>query len=196
MPTTLVVLVYRDDTSAAAAGEQAQRLVRYLGIGPGAIATVRRDGDGRFHLTTNHHPAAGELSWGMVWMLAFALLFGAPAADRRQDAGSGTGSGSGTDSGIDGLLELIADSGVDQRFQSDLRGRLAPGTSALFLALGDGRSDLVVEVLGQYGGEVLQTTTTAARLAALREALHGGRAPDSRPEMAVSAGRDRAPGSG
>jgi uncharacterized membrane protein len=59
MPT-LVVLAYRDETSAATAGEQVQRLVRHLGIEPDAVAVVRRDRDGRFHLTTNHQPVAGE----------------------------------------------------------------------------------------------------------------------------------------
>lgn len=182
MPT-LVVVAYRDETSAATAGEQAHRLVRHLEIEPDAVAVARRDGHGRFHLTTNHQPVAGDVSWGMVWMLVFALLFGPPSPGRRHDA----------DVGIDPLLEMIAGSGVDEPFQARVRDRLGPGTSALFLALGTAGSDRVVEVLGQYGGELLQTTMTAAELAALRKALHG--LPATGP-AAVIAGRDRAPGTG
>ena len=199
MPT-LVVIAYGDETSAATAGEQAQRLARYLEIGPDAIAVARRDGHGRFHLTTNHRPAAGEVSWGIVWMLVFALLFDRPSPDRRHetDAGidAGTGTGGGTDGGTDGtapLLGMIASSGVDEAFRVRVRDRLTAGTSALFLALGAARPDRAVEMLGQYGGELLQTTMTPAGLAALREALHGR--PD-RLAGTVSAGRVRAPGSG
>ena len=177
MPT-LVVIAYPDQTSAATAGENAQRLVRHLGIEPDAIAVVRRDRAGRFQLTTNHHPVTGDAIWGMVWMLVFELLFAPPAPGRPHDAG------------LDALLEMIAGSGVDERFQVEVRDRLDPGTSALFIALGTGPPDRVVEVLGHYGGQVLQTTMTAAQLAALQEVLHGGRAADSEP--ALSAGRDLA----
>jgi uncharacterized membrane protein len=206
MPT-LVVIAYGDETSAATAGEQAQRLARYLEIGSDAIAVARRDGHGRFHLTTNHRPAAGEVSWGIVWMLVFALLFDRPSPDRRHetdagtddgiDAGSHPGTGGrsddSTDDGTAPLLGMIAGSGVDEAFRVRVRDRLTPGTSALFLALGVARPDRAVEMLGQYGGELLQTTMTPAGLAALREALHGR--PD-RLAGTVSAGRVRAPGSG
>ena len=183
MPT-LVVIAYRDETSATTAGEEAQRLVRHLGIEPDAIAVVRRDAAGRFQLTTNHHPVAGDATWGMVWMLVFELLFAAPSTtrpDRPHDAG------------LDPLLQMVA-GGVDERFQAEVRDRLDLGTSALFLALGTGPSDRLVEVLGPFGGEVLQTTMAAATLAALREALYGARAAGSEP--ALSAGRDPARGTG
>ena len=62
----------------------------------------------------------------MVWMLVFALLFDRPSPGRPDGAG------------LDALLELIAGSGVDERFQAEVRDRLGPGTSALFLALGPG----------------------------------------------------------
>jgi len=174
MPT-LVVIAYRDETSAAVADEQVQRLVRHLRIDPDAVAAVRRDRDGRFSLTTNHHPVAGGVSWGMVWMLVFELLFTRPA-----------------DAGLGPLLELVAGSGVDERFRAEIRDRLDPGTSALFLGLADEQPDRVVEVLGPYGGEVLQVALSTAGLAALQEALHGGAAF----QPALSAGRDPAPGTG
>lgn len=174
----LVVIAYRDETSAATAGEQVQRLVRHLRIEPDGVAVVRRDRDGRYDLTTNHHPVAGDVAWGTVWMLVFALLF-APAP---------------ADAGLRALLELVAAGGLDERFRTEIRDRLEPGTSALFLALGAGQLDRVLDVLGSYGGEVLQTTMTAGQLAALREALRGGAPPLAEP--ALSAGRDRARGTG
>jgi uncharacterized membrane protein len=180
MPT-LAVIAYRDETSAATAGEQVQRLVRHLGIEPDAIAVVRRDRDGRFHLTTNHHPVAGDVTWAMVWMLVFALLFARPSPGRPDDTG------------LDGLLELLVAGGLDERFQADVLDRLDPGTSALFLGLGAGPPDRVVDVLGDYGGEVLPATISAAGLAAVQEVLYG-RAAGSEP--ALSAGPDPARGTG
>jgi uncharacterized membrane protein len=174
MPT-LVVLTYRDETSATTAGEQVQRLVRHLRIEPEAVAVVRRARDGRFHLTTNHQLAVGELSSGLVWMLVFALLFAAPP---------------GRPAGRDAVLELVTAGGLDRHFQDELRDRLGPGTSALFL-LAEGGTDRLVDVLGPYGGELLRITMSAERLAALREAL-----PAAAEAMALSGGRDRAPGSG
>lgn len=181
MPT-LAVVAYPDETSAATAGEQVQRLVRHLRIEPDAIAVVRRDREGRFHLTTNHHPVAGEVSWATVWMLVFALLFARPSSGRPDDAG------------LDELLELLVASGLDERFQAEVRDRLDPGTSALFLGLVAGPPDRVVDVLGDYGGELLPATITAAGLAALQEVLYGGRAAGSEP--ALSAGPDPARGTG
>lgn len=176
MPT-LVVLTYRDETSAATAGEQVQRLVRHLRIEPEAVAVVRRDRDGRFHLTTNHRPAAGEGSPGLVWMLVSALLFAAPPG---RPAGAG----------LDPVLELVTAGGLDGHFQDELRDRVGPGTSALFVLAGGG-TDRLVDVLGPYGGELLRTTMSTERLAALREAL-----PAAAEAMALSGGRDRAPGTG
>ena len=176
MPT-LVVLTYRDETSATTAGEQVQRLVRHLRIEPEAVAVVRRDRDGWFHLTTNHQPAAGEVSSGLVWMLVSALLFAAPPA---RPAGAG----------LDPVLELVNAGGLGGHFQEELRDRLGPGTSGLFV-LAEGGTDRLVDVLGPYGGDLLRTTMSAERLAALREAL-----PAAAEAMALSGGRGRAPGSG
>ena len=178
MPT-LVVIAYRDETSAATAAEQVQRLVRHLRIEPDASAVVRRDRHGRLQLTTNHHPVTGDVTWGMVWTLVFMLLFARPSPD---------------DANLDALLELLAAGGLDERFQAEVRDRLDPGTSALFLGLGAGQPDRVLDVLGDFGGEVLQATMTVAGLAALQEVLHGGPADGS--EAALSAGRDPARGTG
>jgi uncharacterized membrane protein len=175
MPT-LVVIAYRDETSAAAAGEQVHRLVRHLRVEPDATAVVRRDGDGRYHLTTNHHPVTGDVSWALVWMLMFAPLVGPVPAD----------------AGLDPAPELVAAGAVDPRFLAAIRDRLDPGTSALLLAVGAGAADRVVGVLRPYGGEVLRTTPTEAQLAVLRQLADGRLAA----EPAVSAGRDRAPGTG
>jgi uncharacterized membrane protein len=110
-------------------------------------------------------------------MLVSALLFAAPPA---RPAGAG----------LDPVLELVNAGGLGGHFQEELRDRLGPGTSGLFV-LAEGGTDRLVDVLGPYGGDLLRTTMSAERLAALREAL-----PAAAEAMALSGGRGRAPGSG
>src|SRR5687768_13236804 len=53
---TLVAIGYPDESTATAAGDEANRLARDLIIQPDAIAVIRRDAQGKFHTTTSHHP--------------------------------------------------------------------------------------------------------------------------------------------
>ncbi len=53
--STLIAIGYPDETTATAAGDEAERLAKDLIIQPDAIAVIRRDVDGQYHVTTNHH---------------------------------------------------------------------------------------------------------------------------------------------
>ena len=86
---TLVAIGYPDETTAAAAAEEAERLARDLIIQPDAIAVVRRDASGKFHTTTSHHPVRGGTSWGMFWGFLFGLLFFVPFLGMAVGAGLG-----------------------------------------------------------------------------------------------------------
>src|SRR4051812_26146690 len=121
--STLVAIGYPDETTAAAAAEEAERLTHDLIIEPGAIATVRRDTDGKFHTTTSHHPVAGSATRGMFWGFLFGLLFFVPVLGMAVGAGLG------------GLMGKAEKTGIDRRFQEQIRDMLQPGTSALFLII-------------------------------------------------------------
>jgi uncharacterized membrane protein len=159
--TTLIAIGYPDETTADKAAAEARRLAADLIIQPDAIAVIKRDPEGRFQVTTNHHPVAGGASWGMLWGFLFGLLFFIPMFGMVIGAGLGT------------LMGLVQKSDIDQQFQARVRDMLQPGTSALFLIVEDITFDKAVAALGQFGGTVLKTSLPADAEARLQEALHG-----------------------
>ncbi len=164
---TLVAIGYPDETTAAAAAEEAERLSADLIIQPDAIAVVRRDANGKFHTTTSHHPMLGGTTWGMFWGLLFGLLFFVPIFGMAVGAGLGA------------LMGKIEKSGVDKTFQRQVRDMLQPGTSALFLIVEKVTPDKAIEALSRYGGTVLKSSLSEEDEKELQEALHGGAQPTS-----------------
>jgi uncharacterized membrane protein len=162
--STLIAIGYPDETTAERAAEEAQRLAKDLVIQPDAIAVIRRDKDGRFHVTTNHNPVVGEVSWGMFWGFLFGLLFFVPLLGVVIGAGLGA------------LMGLLDKADIDQDFQDRVRDMLQPGTSALFLIVREVTLDKTIAALSKFGGTVLKTSLPTDAEAKLQEALHGTQA--------------------
>jgi uncharacterized membrane protein len=159
--TTLIAIGYPDETTADLAAAEAERLAGDLIIQPDAIASIRRDTEGRFHVTTSHHPVAGGASWGMFWGLLFGMLFFVPFFGMAIGAGLGA------------LMGKVEKSGIDKGFQEQVRDMVQPGTSALFLVVEQITPDKAVEALGQFDGTVLKSSLSKQAEAELQEALHG-----------------------
>ena len=123
-----------------------------------------RDEAGKFHTTTNHHAVAGGTSWGMFWGFLFGLLFFVPLLGMAVGAGLGA---------VMGKLEKT---GIDKRFQQQVRDMLQPGTSALFLIVEQVTPDKAVEALSKYGGTVLKSSLSEETESELQAALHGAAA--------------------
>jgi uncharacterized membrane protein len=163
--STLVAIGYPDEKTADAAAEEAQRLAKDLIIEPDAIAAIRRDVDGKFHVHTSHQPVAGGATWGMFWGFFFGIVFFVPFLGMAIGAGLGA------------LMGKVAKSGIDKDFQDRVRDLVQPGTSALFLVLERATPDKAVEALSKFGGTVLKSSLSKEAEADLQEALHGT-APD------------------
>jgi uncharacterized membrane protein len=157
----LIAIGYPDETTAIAAEEEAQRLANDLIIQPDAIAAIVRTKDGKFKVTTNHHPVAGGTSYGMFWGLLFGILFFVPFFGMAVGAGLGA------------LMGHVTKSGIDKEFEEQVREQLQPGTSALFLIVEKVTPDKAVAALSKYGGTVLKTSLSKDAEAQLQEALHG-----------------------
>src|SRR5205823_5590784 len=112
---------------------------------PDAVAVIVCDADGRYNVTTNHHPVGGGASWGMFWGLLFGVLFFIPVFGMAVGAGLGA------------LFGKIEKSGIDHEFQKQVRDLLKPGTSALFLVVEKVTPDKAVERLREFGGTVLKS---------------------------------------
>jgi uncharacterized membrane protein len=159
--STLIAIGYPDETTADKAADEARRLAADLIIQPDAIAVIKRDREGRFQVTTNHHPVAGGASWGMLWGFLFGLLFFIPLFGMVIGAGLGA------------LMGLVEKVDIDNEFQTRVRDMLQPGTSALFLIVEELTFDKAVDALSKFGGTVLRTSLPRDAEAQLQEALHG-----------------------
>jgi uncharacterized membrane protein len=157
----LIAIGYHDEETAAKAAAEAERLALDLVIEPDAIAVIRRDGEGKFHVTTNHHPVSTGAIWGMFWGILFGVLFFVPVFGMAVGAGLGA------------LMGIVTKSGMDAEFRARVRDMLEPGTSALFLVVEKITADKAVAALGKYGGTVLKTSLPADLERKIQEALHG-----------------------
>lgn len=160
---TLVAIGYPDESTAAAAADEAQRLAADLIIEPDAIAVISRDKAGKFHVTTNHHAVGGGASWGMFWGFLFGILFFVPFLGMAVGAGLGA------------LMGKVAKNSVEKGFQDQVREMVQPGTSALFLVIERATPDKAVESLSRFGGNVLKSSLSKEAEEELQNALHGER---------------------
>jgi uncharacterized membrane protein len=120
-----------------------------------------RDKDGKYKVTTSHHPVAGGASYGMFWGLLFGVLFFVPVFGMAVGAGLGA------------LLGKVEKTGLDKEFQDQLRDMVRPGTSALFLIVEKVTPDKAVEGLSRFGGTVLKSSLSRDAEHELQDALHG-----------------------
>lgn len=158
---TLVAIGYPDETTAAAAADEVQRLAADLIIEPDAVAVISRDTSGRFHTTTNHHPVGRGATWGMFWGLLFGMLFFVPFLGMAVGAGLGL------------LMGKVEKTGIDEQFRRQVRDMVQPGTSALFLIVERVTTDKAVAALSRFGGTVLKSSLSTEAEAELQAALHG-----------------------
>src|SRR3954465_5333159 len=159
--STLIAIGYPDETTATQAGDVVEQLANDLIIEPDAIAVIRRDREGKFHVTTNHHAVGGGATYGMFWGLLFGLLFFIPVFGMAVGAGLGA------------LMGKVGKAGIDKQFEEQVRDMLQPGTSALFLVVEKVTPDKAIEGLSQYGGTVLKSSLSKKQEQELQKELHG-----------------------
>lgn len=157
----LIAIGYDDMTTAARAEEEVQRLASDLIIQPDAVAVIVCNEDGKYKVSTNHHPVGAGASYGMFWGLLFGLLFFVPVFGMAVGAGLGA------------LMGKVEKTGIDSAFQEQVRDMLKPGTSALFLVVEKVTPDKAVEALSEFGGTVLKSSLSKDAESQLQEALHG-----------------------
>ena len=161
----LIAIGYDDEETAQKAAEEVYRLADDLVIQPEAVAVIVRDKNGKYKVTTNHHPVAEGVTWGMFWGVLFGLLFFIPVF------GLVIGGVFGT---LFGVIEKI---GVDKQFQRQVRDMVQPGTSALFLVVDKVTPDKAIEALSKFGGKVLKSSLSNDAEQQLEEALAGAPSP-------------------
>src|SRR3954463_4607027 len=138
----LIAIGYPDETTAAAAAEEVKQLAQDLIIEPDAVAVIVRDADGKYKVTTSHHPVGAGTSWGMFWGLLFGVLFFVPVFGMAVGAAFGA------------LGGKLGKSTIDKQFQDQVRNQIKPGTSALFMIVEQMTADRALKELSKFGGTV------------------------------------------
>jgi uncharacterized membrane protein len=161
----LIAIGYDDEETAYRAAEEVYRLAQDLVIEPEAVAIISRDKNGKYKVTTNHHPVAEGATWGMLWGTLFGLLFFVPVF------GLAVGGALGA---LFGAIDRI---GISKEFQEQVRDMVQPGTSALFLVVDKVTPDKAVAALSKYGGRVLKSSLSSDAEQKIQEALAGAGSP-------------------
>lgn len=98
-------------------------------------------------------------AWGGFWGFLFGLLFFVPILGLAIGAGFGALSGS------------MADVGIDDKFINDVRDKVTPGTSALFVLSHGAVVDRIADRFAGTNPELIQTNLSEGDEARLREAF-------------------------
>jgi len=158
---TLVAIGYPDEATAETARQTVAGLEEDLIIQADQVAAIRRDADGKYHVTTTHGGASagGGAVWGGFWGLLFGLIFFIPFAGLALGAGMGA------------LFGHFGEKAIDKEFQEQVRDQVQPGTSALFMVIEQATPDKAIEALKGYGGTVIKTSLSEEDTQKLQEAL-------------------------
>ena len=158
---TLVAIAYADQGTAEEARQTVQQLESDLIIQADQVASISRDLEGKFHVSTSHGgaSAAGGAVWGGFWGLLFGLLFLVPFAGWAMGAGMGA------------LMGHFGEKGIDKAFQQQVKDYVKPGTSCLFMIIEKATPDKAIAALEQYGGTVIKTSLSDEDTKKLQEAL-------------------------
>jgi uncharacterized membrane protein len=158
---TLVAIGYPDEVTAEAARQTVAGLEEDLVIQADQVASIRRDRDGKYHITTTHggSSAGGGAVWGGFWGFLFGLIFFVPFAGLALGAGFGA------------LFGHLGEKAIDKEFQNQVRDQVQPGTSALFMIIEKATPDKAIDALKGYGGTVIKTSLSEEDTKKLQEAL-------------------------
>jgi uncharacterized membrane protein len=121
-----------------------------------AIVAHRSDGSFDVKNEASGTTEAGAVIGALVGGIIFFVF---PIAGIALGAAAGAGIGAAVGHGVDG------------KFVEDVKAKLPPGKSALFLVIKDAAADSTIPALRQFHGEVIQTTLDSETEAALQDAM-------------------------
>jgi uncharacterized membrane protein len=157
--STLIAIAYPDVATAdAVRGELIQATKEHL-VTLEDLVVVEHRTDGKIKLHQGTSLTGAGAAGGALWGGLIGLLFLAPLVGMAIGAASGAAAGKFTDLG------------VDDDFMKQLGAKLGPGGAAVIVLGRAGAPDRVLERIGRYGGEVVQTSLDDEQEERLRAAL-------------------------
>ena len=160
----LIVIGYPGEDTAQKVWDELVKLQQDYLVDLEDAAIIRRDRNGKLHVTTPAHHAVewGTLS-GLFWGALIGLLFLFPLFPLTAAAGGLMGA----------ALGAAGDLGIQDDFKQRVQDLVQPGTSAILVIVRKVTPDKFLEALRPYGGTVLQTSLTHEAEQQLMKALHG-----------------------
>jgi len=143
---TLVVLAFKDQTGAAQMRDKLGELQKMQLIQLSDAAVVVRRDDGKVKVKQAVSLVGAGALGGAFWGMLIGLLFFMPWLGLAIGAASGA------------LGGALADYGVDDKFIKQVGSTIEPGHSALFLMVESWTEDKVLDEIGGFDAEVLQTS--------------------------------------
>lgn len=153
----LIVLAFDSETGAADVRDKLFELQKQELITMDDAAVVVRNEDGKTDVKQAQSLVGSGALGGAFWGLLIGLIFLAPVLGMAVGAVSGA------------LGGKFSDIGIDDSFIKEVGDQIDPGESALFMLVSEVQRERVIEELGPYDPEVLETNLTAEDEEKLRE---------------------------
>lgn len=157
--STLVAIAYPDVATADQVRAELVQATKENLLAVEDLVVVEHQPDGKIKL---HHGASlvgAGAATGALWGGLIGLLFLAPVVGMAVGAATGAAAGKTTDIG------------VDDTFLKQLGAKLGPGGAAVIVLGRAGAPERVLERIGRYGGDVIQTSLDREQEERLRAVL-------------------------
>src|SRR3954465_6563325 len=155
----LVAIAYPDQATAERVRGRLGEAIKAKLIEVDDAVVVTREADGKVKLHQGVSLTGTGAAGGALWGGVIGLLFLAPLLGMAVGAASGAAMGK------------VSDVGVDDQFLKTLAAKLPPGGAALIALGSTGGTGKVLERVGHYGGEVIQTSLSTEDEERLRAAM-------------------------
>jgi uncharacterized membrane protein len=157
--STLLVLAFKDETSAAEMRDKLVGLQKLQIISLSDAAVVVRKEDGKVKVKQAVSLVGAGALGGAFWGMLIGLFFFAPWLGLAIGAATGA------------LGGALTDTGVDDKFIKEVGNTIEPGHSALFLLVESWTEDKVMDEIKGFDVEVLQTSLSKEDEAKLKAAF-------------------------
>jgi uncharacterized membrane protein len=164
----LVFIAFPSEQKAEEVREKVLEMQKEYLIELGDAVVAVKDDKGRIKLNQLMNTTAAGAVSGALWGTLIGLIFLNPLVGTAIGAASGALGGS------------LTDVGINDQFMKDAASALQPGTAGLFLLVRKMTTDKVLADLKGVGGTVMRTSFDETEEAALREALAGRTATESK----------------
>jgi uncharacterized membrane protein len=155
----LIVLTFDDTVQAGEAYDAVKKAKSegYLKLDDAAVIVKQESGKVEVKNQLDVGVKWGAVGGGMLGLLLASVFF--PLAGLAIGAIGGA------------LVGKSLDLGVDKKFVKEVTETLKPGSSALFLLVGEANPDVAVGILRPFQGSIYQTSLPTEAVEALQEAL-------------------------